>query len=239
MLVWLSRVRESEGFADFELVLAEGAERPTAEGQAAAHGDWVRYLHLPMPGTFHKAALLNRAVASARGDYLIPFDVDLLPADGVLARHLSLAVESPRCLVAGYRVQLPGMPEAAPLPTAGTILGGLDVADESLLCNEDAPLSLRENLVEGQRFGVCPCFPSGLVRGLGGHIEDYLGWGCEDQDLIERACASGLTLVRAYDLLYFHLPHEYESDWRDPALVAANRRRFAERRRANFPKPAP
>lgn len=45
-------------------------------------------------------------------------------------------------------------------------------------------------------------------------------------------------LVRSYDLLYFHLLREDERDWRDPSMVAADRRRFAERRRADFSRQA-
>ena len=234
LLEWLQRVRDTEGFTDFELVLIEGDVQPTAEAIVQPY-EWVRYLYVPMPDIFHKAVLLNQAAGVARGQYRILFDVDLLPARGVLARHLMLASESPRCLVSGYRVQLPEMLDAQNLPSSSTLLASLDLNDETLLCNEDFPLSLRENLIDGQRFGVCSCFPARLVDQLGGLFEGYVGWGCEDQDLIERICASGLTLVRSYDLLYFHLPHGHEDGWRDASLIAENRKRFAERRRLLFP----
>jgi len=234
LLPWLHRIRETEGFTDFELILVEGDVQPSAEAAAQKY-EWIRYLFVPMSGVFHKAVLLNQAAAAARGEYRILFDVDLLPAKGVLARHLMLASESPRCLVSGYRVQLPQMLDPQDLPTASTLLASLDLNDETLLCNEDFPLSLRENLIDGQRFGVCSCFPAKLFVELGGLFEDYVGWGCEDQDLIERMCASHLTLVRSYDLLYFHLPHGHEAGWREASLIAENRKRFAERRRVLFP----
>jgi predicted glycosyltransferase involved in capsule biosynthesis len=82
---------------------------------------------------------------------------------------------------------------------------------------------------------VCSCFPAKLFDELGGLFEGYVGWGCEDQDLIERMCLSELTLVRSYDLLYFHLPHGHETGWREAALIAQNRKLFAERRRILFP----
>src|SRR5215208_3845485 len=102
LLPWLHRLRETEGFTDFELILVEGDVQPHAEAAAQTY-EWIRYLFVPMSGVFHKALLLNRAAAAARGEYRILFDVDLLPAKGVLARHLMLASESPRCLVSGYR----------------------------------------------------------------------------------------------------------------------------------------
>ena len=234
LLAWLHRLRDTESFTDFELVLVEGDTQPTAQAIAEVY-EWVRYLHVPMSDVFHKAVLLNKAAAVAHGEYRILFDVDLLPASGVLARHLMLASASPRCLISGYRVQLPQTLDPDKLPLASTLLAGLDLNDETLLCNEDFPLSLRENLIDGQRFGVCSCFPAKLFDELGGLFEGYVGWGCEDQDLIERMCFSELTLVRSYDLLYFHLPHGHEIGWREGALIAQNRKLFAERRRILFP----
>jgi hypothetical protein len=233
LLAWLERIRESENFTDFELVLVEGAAEPTAAALASGR-DWVKYVHVPMPGVFHKQLLLNRAASLTRGEYRIPFDVDLLPADGVLAQHLRMAREMPRCLVAGYRVQLKETPgEGSPLPTTEELLKGMDVKDQTLICEEDFHSSLLEYLLEKQRFGVCPCIPAGLFDELGGVDEQYVGWGGDDQDLIERVCASGLLLIRSYDLLYFHLPHGYGAGgWASPEQVAANRQRFRQQRKA-------
>lgn len=228
LLRWLERVREAEGFSDFELVLVEGDREPTAAELAARHG-WVTYLHVEMPGVFHKQVLLNRAAAAARGQYLMPFDVDLLPAAGVLADHLQMARDTPRCLVAGYRVQLKQMlGESDALPTAGALAEGMSVEDTSLICLEDDPSSLLEYLLERQRFGVCPCFPAEMFAAVGGVDEGFVGWGCDDQHLIEQVCARGMRLIRLYELLYFHLPHEYEQGWADPDMVEANRRRLHE-----------
>lgn len=234
LLRWLSRVREVEGFTDFELILVEGDVNPTAAEAATAH-DWVRYLHVPMTGVFHKQVLINRAVSLARGDYLIPYDVDLLPAEGVLAKHLELATELPRCLVAGYRVQLPELwGEGEPLPTSGDLVGRMSIKDERLICEEDIYSSLLEYLLEHQRFGVNPCIPAKLFCEVGGVDEHYVGWGAEDQDLIERVCHAGLLLVRPYELLYFHLAHEYEEDWFNAKQTEANRRRLREARSARL-----
>ncbi len=232
LLSWLARIRAEEQFTDFELILVEGDEQATV-GAHAADYDWLRYLHVPMSGPFHKTLLLNRAAQAARGAYRMMFDVDLLPVAGALTHHLSLAAASPRCLVAGYRVQLPAMFEpAAPLPTSQDIMARLDINDATLLCPEDNQSALRKYLLAGERFGVCPCFPAALFDAVGGVEEGFVGWGCEDQDLIERVCATGLTLVRAPDLLYFHLPHERERDWVDAEMTARNRLKFAARRAA-------
>jgi hypothetical protein len=237
LLRWLARIRSLEGLTDFELILVEGAARPTVEHLVAGY-DWVQYRHLHMPAIFHKPLLINCGARLARGQFVMPFDVDLLPAAGVLRRHLELATAAPDFLVSGYRVQLSRMfEEVEELPSSEVLFAGLDIEDNSLLGPEDNPRALRKYLIAGERFGVCPAFPAEAFRAVGGSNEQFVGWGSEDQDLIEAVCARGLTLVRAYDLVYFHLPHEHEADWRDPALIAGNRQHLAERRRARLVAP--
>jgi hypothetical protein len=231
LLAWLARVREAEGFADFELIVAEGDTAPRVAERVAAY-EWARYVHVPMSGVFNKSVLLNRAARLARGRFFIIFDVDLLPAEGVLARHLSLAQSAPHLLFAGYRVQLVEMPAADALPTARALKESLDDDDPRHICPEDDRGPVLDFLLGGVRWGVCPCQPAAVFRAVGGMHEEYVGWGPEDEDIFERVCAQGLSLVRSYDLLYFHLPHDRRPDWHDPELVAANRRRIAERRRA-------
>jgi N-terminal domain of galactosyltransferase len=230
-LRWLERIRAQEGFSDFEVILAEGAAAPTVQGIVSKY-DWARHLFIPMTPLFHKSVLLNRAAATARGEYLIPFDVDLLPAEGALALLLKLARASPLCLITGFRLQLSQTPSRQePLPSSREIRAGLDIEDASLLGPEENPRALRKYLIDGQRFGVCPCFPRERFARVGGCNEDYVGRGPEDQELIERVCATGLTLMRCYDLVYFHLPHGKAVGWDDPQLLAANRQRFTELRR--------
>jgi hypothetical protein len=231
LLPWLARVREVEGFADFELIVVEGDAEPTAE-RAAGGYDWVRYVHVPMTGVFNKSVLVNRAAELARGSYLMVYDVDLLPAEGVLARHLSLALGAPHLLFAGYRVQLLEPLSPGALPAAGALLASLDDDNPRHICPEDRGGPTLNYILSGVRFGVCPCYPADIFRAVGGLHEGYVGWGAEDEDFVERVCARGLTLVRAYELLYFHLPHEvYQPGWQEPALLDANLRRLAERRR--------
>ena len=230
LLRWLSRIRSVEDFIDFELILVEGDQRPTVNELVAGY-DWVQYEHFYMPELFRKPPLLNQAARLARGQFMIPFDVDLLPAAGVLHRHLELASNSPQLLIAGYRVQLSrNFDDNEELPSSDALFASFDIEDNSLLGPEDNQRALRKYLIAGERFGVCPCFPVEAYRAAGGTDEQFVGWGSEDQDLIESVCARGLTLVRAYDLVYFHLPHEHEADWGDPSLTASNRRLLAQRR---------
>ena len=232
MLSRLADIRAREGFTDFELILVEGDEQRTVH-EKAGHYEWVQYLYVPLSGVFNRALLTNRGAALARGQYLMALDVDLLPADGVLSNHLALASASPISLVGGYRLQLPEMlSEPVVLPDVNRLIEESTAQKKSLICPEDSYGSLVKYLLCQEKCGVCTCYPMKTFISVGGLDEEYTGWGPEDQDLIERVCDTGLALVRCYDLLYYHLPHEREKHWYEPELIAANRTRLDERRRA-------
>ena len=233
LLDWLSRARQQDGFADFELILAEGDNHPTALAMCEAHG-WVRYIFVEMGDLFNKSVLLNRAASVARGTFVMPLDIDLLPGRNVLSKHVSLAERSVACLLSGFRIQLPSLPDPVEWGGCAEIAKKLDRTDPSLICEEDRyATGLVERLLDRRRFGVCPCFLAERFHAAGGYHEGYVGWGAEDQDLIERICATGIYLVRCYDLLYFHMPHPArEPGWRDERLTAANRALYFSRRKS-------
>jgi GT2 family glycosyltransferase len=233
LLSRLADIREGEGFTDFELILVEGDAQPTVADLGERY-EWLRYLYVPLPGPFNRALLTNRGAAVSKGEYLMAYDVDLLPAEGVLANHLALATASPVCLVAGYRLQLPEMLSApVVLPSADQLIEGSGVLRKPLVCPEDSYGSLVKYLLCQEKGGVCTCYPAKAFSAVGGLDEDFVGWGPEEQDLMERICDTDLALVRSYDLLYYHLPHDREEEWYDAVLIAANRERLDERRRAS------
>ena len=227
MLQWLERVRTAEGFTDFELILVEGAREPAAASLADRY-DWVVYQHRLMEGTFHKTALLNRAATLARGKFLMIYDVDWLPAEGVLAKHLDVAMASPACLVTGYRLQLPEMIGSDELPAASALLARMREGDVDAICSEDDYGGFLSHVLLRNPFGIAPCFPRSVFKAIKGLDETFVGWGPEDEDVLERACREGLTLVRAPDLVYLHLPHEYETDWFNREVIDTNRKRRAD-----------
>lgn len=213
---WLQRLRAEE-LDDFEWIVVEGDERSSAAAELEL--PWCRHERVPMAGPFHKSLLLNRAARLSRAELLCPFDVDLLPAHGVLSLHCRLASEAPGMLVAGYRLNL------SELPDVGASLRDWSLGDVAL-GPEESPSALRKYLLAGERFGVCPVYRRSDWEVVGGMDERYVGWGAEDQDLTQRIVALGRTLVRSYDLLYFHMPHGQEAGWHDPALTERNRALF-------------
>ena len=226
---WLERLRAEE-LDDFEWIVVEGDERASAT--PALDLPWCRYDFVSMSGPFHKSALLNHAAGMSPASLLCPFDVDILPAQGTLSLHCQLATEAHRMLIAGYRLNLPDLPSvASPRDCTWRWLQSLVGASAEVLGPEENPSALRKYLLHGERFGVCPMYRREDWEAVGGVDERYVGWGGEDQDLIERVVDTGRTLARSYDLIYFHMPHGREAGWHDPLLTERNRALFRARNR--------
>lgn len=224
---WLERLRGEE-LEDFEWLVVEGDTEPRV--REAVDASWARYHFVPMEGPFNKAILLNQAASMARASRLCPLDVDLLPAHGTLTLHCRLAEDAPGMLVTGFRLQLGEMPDvASPRECTPRWIHALGDGDEQTLGPEENLSATRKYLLRGQRFGVCPFYDRRDWQAVRGNDEGFVGWGGEDQDLVERVVALGRTLVRCYDLLYFHMPHGREAGWRDAALTERNRERFRTR----------
>ena len=205
LLAYLSALRNDEGFSDFELVIVEGTERATmANAMEQRQHEWVKYRHLPME-TPLRSRLLNSAAEIAAGDFMMPYKIDVLPGKGVLRHHLALAAATPRCLVAGYRLRLPERPDSPhSLPAANELIEKSISLNRSLAFAEDTKPGLLQSLLTTERYAMGCCYPRRAIETAGGFNED--AEGREEQDLIERVCKAGLTLVRSYDLLYFQLP---------------------------------
>jgi hypothetical protein len=228
LLAWLARERRMQEAPLWDLFVVEGASNPSAA--QALHGlEWARHIFVRQDGPFCKAELLNRGAELSVAKYVAPLDVDLLPAHGVLEHQLELARSSPRCVVSGYRVMLLEQPAADPLPQDDELVALAWSQGVASLGPEERPTARLKYLLRQDRFGICPFFPRERLLAAGGWDEQYVGWGAEDEDILYRLGTS-LTMVRAYDLLYFHMPHGQEPDWNVPELTAANRLRFSSKR---------
>ncbi len=175
----------------------------------------VRYFHFSCKGDFHKTRALNLGLNHSMGALVAAFDVDLIPLGKTLERHCLLAEKSPYLLVTGYRLM--AQTETVELTEMALAL------EQAALGPEDQPSALRKHLLKGERFGVMPLFRRDRLLSIGGWDEAFIGWGAEDQDVIERYLTPEQTLCRCHELTYLHLKHGEASNWNCETLTARNR----------------
>lgn len=221
-LAWWQQAADVAGC---ELLLLEVSAAPSPGlGDRLAALSRSRYLHISCPGVFHKTRALNSGLALARGSWVAPFDVDLLPVRQTLRQHLAIARRAPELLVSGYRL----LSASASL----TLAALPEAIARAEIAPEDRPSALWKQLTRGERFGVVPLFQRDRLQAIGGWDEGFIGWGGEDQEVIERYLADGRHLCRVPDLLYLHLAHAGDRHWSEPELVAQNRAHYYAQRDA-------
>ncbi len=227
------------GFANqtnrnFEVVVADdGSGEDTAEVIRAARrniGLPIEHVWQPDKG-FRKCRILNKAVARARGDYLIFTDGDCIPHPEFVDRHLKLA--QPRRFLSGGLMRLP-------LGLSHNIQ-----ADDIASGRAFSPVWLRSHgmpftykllkLSAGLKFGALLDRISPATAGWNGHnasgwredivrangFDERMGYGGEDRELGERLENAGIRGKRIrHRVTCLHLDHP--RGYVDPEIRAAN-----------------
>lgn len=220
LLAWVGSPHGLAHRADVEVVVLDADPTPGLASSLAETAG-VRYLHTPQLGPFPKARVLNIGLAASHGELVIPHDVDLLPLGDTVHRHLAVARATDRVVITGHRV----MSDRVSVPPDGIVTAALDAE----LAPEDREQPTYRSLLLGERFGIEPVLWRRHLESVGGWDEAYVGWGGEDQELLDRYTArTGALLVQSPDLLYLHLHHEHVADWNELTYVTANRRRYFE-----------
>lgn len=208
-----------------EWIIIEAAKSPSPGLEKNLKSQGIQYKFLENNGTLHKTKALNLAIKIAQGDYLTPFDVDLIPLQNTLQQHLKLAHISPQLLITGYRVM-------SPVPS----LKLSEIEPTLVRCEiapEDKPSALRKHLLDAERFGVLPFFQRQRLLEINGWDEEFVGWGAEDQDLIERYLDNFAFLCRSPHLVYLHLYHDSNRHWHENPNIIANRQKYYQKRQKN------
>lgn len=206
-----------------EWIVIELTDEPSEAIQKQLSQQSVQYFHIPCEGAFHKTKALNLGLAKATGKLVAAFDVDLIPIGNTLMQHCELTETSPNFLVTGYRLMA---------QTETVKMTELDAAAEAArLGPEDRPSALRKYLLKGERFGIMPFFWRDRLQAIHGWDEAYIGWGAEDQDMMERYLADGRSLCRCPDLTYLHLHHGPAEGWNAEELTQKNRTYYYEAKR--------
>lgn len=217
-LAWWHLQKNHGWLAHFEVILVEVSESASAWVQTALQTTHLSYVHCPAGGIFHKTKALNLGLSLAQGEFVVPYDVDLIPVGDALLRHLWIAERSPDLLTTGYRLM--SNDETVEIDKIASALEQASVAPE------DQPTALWKHLVRHEKFGVVPFFRRDRLRHIGGWDEQFIGWGGEDQDVIERYLTTGCHLCRCPEIVYLHLFHQPNRDWTEPQIVAQNRQHY-------------
>jgi hypothetical protein len=213
-----------------ETILLEMDSAPGAARELARSAG-LRYRFIECAGVFHKTLALNVGLRQSRGTLVTSFDIDLVPIDNALNRQLEAALASPALLLTAYRL-LSRREQVAPEEIKAA-------AEKARISSEDGKSALRKYLVNGERFGHVPLFVTKELRRIGGWDESFIGWGAEDQEVIERyLAATGKLFARVPACTYLHLYHKPVALWNEAELILENRKRHRLRRH-NLAPPTP
>jgi len=218
LLNWFPALVERSSLK-IELIIIESSLKPSLDSELPNN---IVYKHIEGEGPFNKSALLNEGLKLAKGDFITPFDVDLIPYNLSLDRHLDLARESTKMLITGFRLVTSF--RSFRVDQLQEIQKTASVARENF--HEGF---MRDQLLNRHRFGVLPFFQRELLKQIDGWDENYVGWGGEDQDIIHRYLGADRLLLTCPDLLYLHLEHDHVRDWNDGELTQKNRKYLSEK----------
>jgi len=228
---------ELQQYRDFELLIADDGSSIETSDLIAEMKERLSYplQHLWQEDQGFRAAMVrNRAVAAAKGDYLVFVDGDCIPLPDFLSRHHALAQAN--CFVAGNRVLFD---EAF---TQQVLDRDLPVCSWSFMrwlfarlrteINRFAPIvrlpdgSFRHR--QPRRWqGVRTCnlgvWRSDVLR-VNGFDESYQGWGHEDADLAVRLIRANIFRKDGrFSVPVLHLWHQEN----DRSTLEENEQRLA------------
>lgn len=219
---------------EFEVVVADdGSGEDTADViRKARRGSGLAIEHVWQEDRgFRKCRILNKAIAGARGEYLIFTDGDCIPQPEFVAAHLDLA--EPGRFLSGGLLRLP-------LGLSHNIRPA-DIAaarcfSASWLRSRGMPPTYKLlKLTAGRGFGVVLDRISPATAGWNGHnasgwkadilaangFDERMGYGGEDRELGERLENAGIRGKRIrHRVTCLHLDHP--RGYVDPRVRAAN-----------------
>jgi glycosyltransferase involved in cell wall biosynthesis len=240
VLAGLSR----QTLAPSEVVIADDGSGPDTRAVVEA---WQRRLPFALRHVWHpdegfrKCAILNRAIATAQGSYLVFFDGDCVPPAHCLAAHAALAAPG-RYLSGGKVLLSPSFSRA--LDEAAVLRGDLErlgwwwfgVGRPRRLFASRVPV-LRDWLDRNVRRppgwrGENASTFADHVRAVRGFDERFT-YGFEDADFGHRLAAIGVSgRSLRYTAPVYHLDHP--RPWRTDAVIATNKALYDANRAARM-----
>jgi len=201
----------------YEIWVCEEGIRPFSE--SAVEPLWDEYVFRYSDSPFNRSRALNegaRASEARPKDLLCLMDADLLVDWKWIHRMYQWVMKYP----------------AAVLPYQNVMYLDKDSTDYVIDARKEGYIDFTRLTAQRnstQSVGGAFWIHAALYWHLGGHDEEYVGWGCEDSDFffkVEKACRP--TRLQGATLLHLHHPSVPHQD--DPDYVK-NRKRFEERNR--------
>ena len=217
-----SLLRQSR-LPDEVIIADDGSGEETAEliqSYKSRFQIMIKHVWHPDEG-FQLAAIRNKAILIATGDYIIQIDGDLILHQNFIEDHCKLA--TPGRFVSGSRLLLPenfskDILRKRSLPTSLSLFirgeNRLNATRVPLLTRLLAPVYKKK-----QPFYVKGCnmafWREDLLR-VNGYNEAIIGWGKEDSELAVRLIKSGVTrLFIKFGGICYHLYHKIASRHRE------------------------
>lgn len=215
-----------------EVLIADDGSGPETQTLIARHAaDFPVPLHHVWHEDrgFRAAAIRNRAIARASGDYVLQIDGDIVLHPGVVTAHRRYArrgsfVQGSRALLSQARTAQ--LLEAG-LASLGPFSSGVSRRVNAWYAPVLAPLSLGSRDTVSRIRGCHIAFWREDLLRVNGYDESYEGWGREDSDLTMRLGHAGVVRRNLkFAAVAFHLWHPLNN--RD--ALGRNTARLAEAR---------
>lgn len=180
---------------------------------------------------FRLATIRNKAIARAKGDYIVQIDGDIVLHPDFIADHYAVARRGH--FVCGSRVlvgeELTSKVFADPTTKITSWTSGISNRKNAI---RSPFLGRIVNLLSPSRLKYRGCnmaFWRNDLLAVNGYDESYLGWGCEDHDLVARLMNHRIRPLQVRHLaVCFHLWHpsskKEDTFTRNNSLLEATRR---------------
>lgn len=159
---------------------------------------------------FRLAAIRNKALSIAKGDYIIQIDGDVILERHFVEDHLRFAeagyvVLGSRCMLTEEKTKtVLEMKDYEP----SIFSSGIKRRDSALRCPLLSPLFFNNR----HTVGCNMAFWRKDVLGVNGYDEDFVGWGHEERDLVLRLTMTGVCKRKIkYAAIQYHLWHKEQS----------------------------
>lgn len=225
---------------NFEVMVADDGSTPDTAAALEALRPALNYelRHVWQEDDGFRAPMArNRAAAMARGEYFIFLDGDCVPLRDFIAMHRRLA--RPGWFVSGNRVLLSEAftrrAVAEQLPLWRWSAGEWLAARLAGKVNRFTPLLRQVNWSRPQAdwIGAKTCNLAAWrddFLAINGFDEDFIGWGYEDSDFVQRLLNGGRRrLATRWAVPILHLWHRAQDRSREPANYARLEQTIASR----------